>query len=217
MDLEKLPVYKLWFMKPTIEVSKMPKELLEENMRKHNEFFQQSGGKLLIQANMAWSNEEYSYFGIEEFPSLAALVEFQNCLGEMDWTSYLISKTYLGFSIDWDGNPVPMVSPPPLEPGVVPIYKIFLWRPTALYFDDNKGAEALNAQIEDIGAKAGMVRLMVAYARWNNEEWFAFGLERYPSLNAFAEKYGAMDKLGWYRYMQAKAYLGYGMEGSFVK
>lgn len=213
MEIEKLPIYKLYLAKPTIEVSRATQEQVAEYSQKHNEFMAQTGGKILIAADMVWSSEEYATFGIEEFPNLEALIEFHDCLKTLDWFSYFTSKSYLGISVDYEGQPVPFVLPPPPEPGTKPIYKVFLTRPTALYYDDPKGMMELAQKIEEAGKKAGMVQVLAAYMRIYNEEWMSFGLERYPGLPAFTEKYYLMEKLGWYKYMQAKAYLGIATDG----
>lgn len=213
MEIDKLPVYKLYIVKLTIEAKKVPQELREEMMQKHHEYMAQVGGRSLLDADMSWSSEEFDAFGVEEFPNLEALIQFHDCLKQLHWFDYIASKTHLGFNMDMEGNPVPFVPPPPLEPGTKPIFKVWLMRPTALYHDDVEGRNAVIAKFQEAAKKAGVEQILSVYSRFNNEEYQVFGLERYPNLQAFAEKQYIQEMAGWYKYVQGISFLGRPISG----
>lgn len=218
MELQNLPVYKFFLTKQVDALLSMSLEQQQEAMQKHDEFLAQVGGKVLLIANCSWSNEEFDMFGFEEFPNLEAVIEFNDCLKSLNWFYYLPSKTYLGLSIDATGKPVEVVAPPLPMAGSQPIYKAFLARPTPL----GMGTDAwntmgpLNEKLNASAHAAGMIDILGAYTRFNNEEWMLFGLERYPDITAFYDKYLQMENLGWYKYMQAKSYLGRAVGGTFT-
>ena len=57
----------------------------------------ETGVKLLMMIDCRWSNEEWDYIGVEEWPNLEALekrAKFEK--EELQGFRYAISKTYLG-------------------------------------------------------------------------------------------------------------------------
>lgn len=214
MELQKLPVFKLFLAKQLLAAVSAPAEQQQEFMQKHDQYMAQVGGKVLLAADCAWSNEEFDMFGFEEFPNLDAMLEFHDCLSKMNWFAYFQSKTYLGWMIDFEGNPVPYAAPPPPAAGTKPIYKAVLSRPTPHYIAETEKADAIDAQNNEAAFKAGMLQILYGYTRLNNEEWMIFGLERYPSLDVFTDKYVRMEKSGWFKYIQAKSYLGTAIGGT---
>lgn len=213
MEIDKLPVYKLYIVKLNIEATKVPKELAIEMGQKHDEYMAQVGGRTLIDADMSWSNEEYDAFGIQEFPNLEALMQFNDCLKQLHWFDYITSKTHLGFNMDMKGNPIPFVPPPPPDPGTKPIFKVYLMRPTPLYWDDQEGRNAIIGKFTEAAKQSGVAQILSVYSRFNNEEYQVFGLERYPNLQAFLEKQYIQEMSGWYKYVQGISYLGRATRG----
>lgn len=216
MEMTSVPVYKFYLVKPSIEVSQAPQEQVAEALQQRDEAMQRTGVRVLLQANMVWSNERYKNFGFEVFPNLEALIEYHDCLNQIHWFDYADSTTYLGVTINAEGQLDPYTAPPPPEPGTQPIYKAYLMRPTARYYEDRPGVEKIMAGFQDVHQRAGIVPILSAYTRWNNEKWLTFGLERYPSFNAFYEKNMMMESLGWYSYTQSQSFLGRAMEGELA-
>lgn len=208
MDIQNQPVYKLYLAKLITETYHLPQEKRDELRQNRDAFLAQVGARVLLAADMAWSNREYDAFGIEEYPSLDALIEYHDYLREVNWNRYVFSKTYLGWMLDDSGRPLAFQMPLPVDPDTQPIYKAYLARPTPMYYENKKAADALNRRINDEAVQAGMAEIMSAYSRANNEEWMIFGLERYPNLDVINHKYWQMEQQGWSRYMQASSYLG---------
>ncbi len=214
MELSKLPVYKLWLAKELLAALQLPPEQQQAYLQKDAQFLAQVGARNLITAQCDWSNEEYDLFGIHEFPSLDALMEYQSCLRELHWTAYMQSKTYLGWPVNTEGKVELPNLPAPLPAGSRPIYKVALFRSKpATWMEEPEKGDAINKQIYSASDKAGMVSILGAWIRPNNEEWTAFLLERYPSIDAFYEKYALMENLGWYKYVEARSYLGTAIMG----
>ena len=53
-------------------------------------------GKPLVICEAAWSNEEWPYFGVEEFPDLEAVQRHQQILTDLNWARYMESRSTLG-------------------------------------------------------------------------------------------------------------------------
>jgi hypothetical protein len=94
---EKKPVVRLFF-------AKMKKAFLDLSddekfafMRKDRENLDDLGMKAVSMIDCSWSNEEWDYIGVEEWPSLEAIKKrelFEN--EELEVFKYVESKTYLG-------------------------------------------------------------------------------------------------------------------------
>lgn len=94
---EKKPIIRLYFAK----IKKASYNLSEgekyEFMRKDREQMDELGMKLMMTIDCRWSNEEWDFVGIEEWPSIEALekrAEFEK--EELEAFRYVESKTYLG-------------------------------------------------------------------------------------------------------------------------
>jgi len=94
---ENKPVIRLFF-------AKMKKAFLDLSddekltfMRKDRENLDNLGMKAVSMIDCSWSNEEWDYIGVEEWPSLEAIKKrelFEN--EELEVFKYVESKTYLG-------------------------------------------------------------------------------------------------------------------------
>jgi hypothetical protein len=100
---EKKPVVRLFF-------AKMKKAFLDLSddekfafMRKDRENLDDLGMKAVSMIDCSWSNEEWDYIGVEEWPSLEAIKKrelFEN--EELEVFKYVESKTYLGTPESFD-------------------------------------------------------------------------------------------------------------------
>jgi len=100
---EKKPVVRLFF-------AKMKKAFLDFSddekfafMRKDRENLDDLGMKAVSMIDCSWSNEEWDYIGVEEWPSLEAIKKrelFEN--EELEVFKYVESKTYLGTPESFD-------------------------------------------------------------------------------------------------------------------
>ena len=100
---ENKPVVRLFF-------AKMKKAFLDLSddekfafMRKDRENLDDLGMKAVSMIDCSWSNEEWDYIGVEEWPSLEAIKKrelFEN--EELEVFKYVESKTYLGTPESFD-------------------------------------------------------------------------------------------------------------------
>ena len=100
---ENKPVVRLFF-------AKMKKAFLDLSddekfafMRKDRENLDDLGMKAVSMIDCSWSNEEWDYIGVEEWPSIEAIKKrerFEN--EELEVFKYVESKTYLGTPESFD-------------------------------------------------------------------------------------------------------------------
>ncbi len=207
------PVFKIFTFKYTKDAYALSPEQQAEFMKKHDEFLAQVGGKLLLTCDMIWSNEEFEYFGLESFPNMQALFTFHDCLRSIGWFPYFQSKTYLAWAVSEQGEPLEYVPPAPPEVSNQAIYKlVFSTFKTSYYSEQAKADELLKGQ-EPVAKAAGRVLVFGGYARMNNEENFTILIERFPSLEAMTAYYKHLEFSGWFKYSQARSYLGRAVGG----
>lgn len=90
------PVYKMFYMRlkePWFQLSKEEQDALFAKME---EEFKKVGGKSMLMCNSSWSSEKWWYWGVEEYPSIEAVQEYDRCLNDLQWFRYCDSETLLG-------------------------------------------------------------------------------------------------------------------------
>lgn len=94
---EKKPIIRLYFAKIKEAFYKLSEEEKKEFMLKDRKNLDELGCKVMMMIDCRWSNEEWNYIGVEEWPSLEALekrAKFE--YEELEAYRYVESKTYLG-------------------------------------------------------------------------------------------------------------------------
>jgi hypothetical protein len=94
---ENKPVVRLFFAKMKKAFLDLPDDEKLTFMRKDRENLDNLGMKAVSMIDCSWSNEEWDYIGVEEWPSLEAIKKrelFEN--EELEVFKYVESKTYLG-------------------------------------------------------------------------------------------------------------------------
>lgn len=94
------PVYRLWMARRTEAWYQLSDEERNEIMARLGESFERVGGKMTIICDSAWSTEQYTTFGVEEFPSSEAAQEHTDDLLALDWFRYVESTSILGTKQD---------------------------------------------------------------------------------------------------------------------
>ena len=90
------PIYKLWQARFTEAWHQLPHEKQQRLLAMDDRALNMAGGKALVVCSAAWSNERWPYFGVQEFPDLAAVQRHTELLIELNWPRYLESRTTLG-------------------------------------------------------------------------------------------------------------------------
>lgn len=100
---ENKPIIRLFFAK----IKKAFIELSEEEkmafMQKDRQNLDELGMKAVMMIDSSWSNEEWDYIGIEQWPTLEAIEkrkQFEK--DELEVFKYVESKTYLGTPESFD-------------------------------------------------------------------------------------------------------------------
>ncbi len=90
------PIYKVWFAKYTQSYYKLSKEEQNKVGEAMLEVQKQLGVKTIVACNTFWANEEWLGWGVELFPSIEVLQEYENKLFSLNWFEYFEAKSYLG-------------------------------------------------------------------------------------------------------------------------
>jgi hypothetical protein len=91
-----MPIYKLFLVKYTDAWYQLTPEEQQKLATQVDAALEQVGGKRVVMAVSMWSNEQWSGFGVEQFPSLEAAVEHTKILWKLNWYRYIESETYQG-------------------------------------------------------------------------------------------------------------------------
>ena len=95
-------IYKLWMAKPKEADYQSSQEEESERSAKVVEALERVGGKRVLVCYSRWSSEEWTAFGIEEFPDIEAVQEFTQHLEELDHYRYLEVFSLLG--TEWQSD-----------------------------------------------------------------------------------------------------------------
>lgn len=94
---ESKPIIRLFFAKLKETFIGLPEEEKMAFMRKDRENLDELGMKAVVMIDCSWSNEDWDYIGVEQWPTKDALEkreQFEN--EELEVFKYVESKTYLG-------------------------------------------------------------------------------------------------------------------------
>lgn len=78
-------IYKLFLVRPNSRWYGLTKEEQDSLLGKVQSLDGQAGAKQLYLCKSSWSNEQWPYFGLEEFPDLAAVQKHSQLLEELNW------------------------------------------------------------------------------------------------------------------------------------
>jgi hypothetical protein len=90
------PIYKLWQCRFTEPWHQLSDEEQQRLMGQVAEALDSVGGKELVICSAAWSDEQWPFFGLEQFPDLEAEQRHADLLSDLHWPRYLESRTTLG-------------------------------------------------------------------------------------------------------------------------
>jgi hypothetical protein len=96
MDKNK-PIIRFYFAKMKKAFMELPEEEKMEFMRKDRENLDELGMKAVIMVDCHWSNEEWDYIGVEQWPTIDAIKKREQFENEvLEVFKYAESRTYLG-------------------------------------------------------------------------------------------------------------------------
>jgi hypothetical protein len=95
--VEKKRIIRVMFAKIKPAFHKLSAEEQQEFMRKDREKMEALGYKLHFMLDCSWSNDEWQFIGIEEWPSMEAIQKIEKFHEEeLEASKYAEYKTYLG-------------------------------------------------------------------------------------------------------------------------
>ena len=69
----------------------------------------------------------------------------------------------------------------------------------------------LGAKVEASLKQVGAELLVTCGSSWSSEEWLAWGVEKFPSIEAVQQHDQTLIGLNWFMYIESKTYLGTAM------
>ena len=100
---ENKPITRLFFAKMKDAFIKLPEEEKMAFMQKDRKNLDELGMKAVAMIDCSWSNDEWDYIGVEQWPTMEAIKireQFEN--EQLEVFKYVESKTYLGTSESFD-------------------------------------------------------------------------------------------------------------------
>lgn len=90
-----------------------------------------------------------------------------------------------------------------------PIYKVwFMKYKESWYKLTTEEQNKLMAQNTESQKQVGCEAIMVCASVWASEEWLAWGVEKYPNIEAVQKHSENLYSMNWFEYAESKTYLG---------
>lgn len=90
-----------------------------------------------------------------------------------------------------------------------PVYKMFRARWKEPWFAlSEKEREALGAKVRAALKQVGGKEVVFCDSRWSSEQWWGFGVEEFPDIEAVQQHTRLLEELNWMRYVEAETLLG---------
>ena len=194
------PIYNIWLMNYSQAWYDLSQAKQQDLMGKIYSSQPQFGGKTLLMASTLWDNEKWTAFGIEEFPDIDAVMAHSEALDKLQWFRYIKSRSSLATLIWPESN---------LTVPDSPLYRLVQFKMNESWYHlteaEQKAWDDKNMQaFSQVGAQ-----IIAGFnSTWSNEEWGAWMLETYPSLEAVQTKTSALYYQGWYQYATAYSLMG---------
>lgn len=78
------PIYKLYLTTPRPNWYELSTDEREKTLARLRTLIEKAGGKSIVQCFSGWSNEQYGYFGLEEFPDMESVQKHSNLMAEVN-------------------------------------------------------------------------------------------------------------------------------------
>ena len=90
-----------------------------------------------------------------------------------------------------------------------PIYKVWLMKYKDAWYKLSPEEQKNHlAKIEESLKKVGAELLMMRVSVWASEEWLAWGVEKYPNLEAVQQHSLTLYAMNHFQYIESTSYLG---------
>ena len=89
-------IHKVWLARPTEAWYQLSVDQQQALLAELTELGARLGGKEILFCFSGWSSEQWTYFGVEEYPNIEAVQALADAHLKMGWYRYLESMTILG-------------------------------------------------------------------------------------------------------------------------
>ena len=93
------PVFKMFHARWTEAWYQLSAEQRNAIFQQMTEITERLGIKSTIVCDSSWNSDRWLFWGVEEYPDMAAVQEYATRLVELDWFRYVDSETLLGTRI----------------------------------------------------------------------------------------------------------------------
>lgn len=93
------PIYKMFYARWTEAWYQLSPEQRDAIFRQMTEVTETLGIKSTIVCDSSWNSDRWLFWGVEEYPDMAAVQEYAARLVKLDWFRYVDSETLLGTRI----------------------------------------------------------------------------------------------------------------------
>lgn len=93
------PVFKMFHARWTEAWYQLSAEQRNAIFQQMTEVTERLGIKSTIVCDSSWNSDRWLFWGVEEYPDMAAVQEYATRLVELDWFRYVDSETLLGTRI----------------------------------------------------------------------------------------------------------------------
>jgi hypothetical protein len=90
------PIYKFFRIRMTEAYYVLSQAEKDAMLARLDELRQQHGVKSIVNCNTSWHDERWVYFGLEEFPDMQVVANYNTALQAMELFRYIDSETMLG-------------------------------------------------------------------------------------------------------------------------
>lgn len=90
-----------------------------------------------------------------------------------------------------------------------PIYKFYRFRFTQAWYDLSPTQKSeLTEKEAQLREELGVKNMVFCDSGWSNEQWAAYGVHEYPSLDVVHKHYEGMVALGMFQFLEGETMLG---------
>jgi hypothetical protein len=90
-----------------------------------------------------------------------------------------------------------------------PIYLVWMSKYTPEWYKLSKDEQdALMAKVGEARNATGGEEVLTRISLWCSENWLAWGVEKYPDIEAVQKHSLLLYNLNWYQFVEASSYLG---------
>jgi hypothetical protein len=201
-----MSIYQLFIIKNqpfSMNYAALPAAQQQELWQQHEASTKRVGAANLLACDCTWANETYVIWGITQFPDVAARIQHTRDLMKAGWFRIVDAFSLLGVPLS---EPKEILFPDP-------IFQLWVVRsnPAATDFRSRLSKEeddALWKTHDEALARYQSFAWLVCNSYWSDDQYSAFGVNVYPSIEAEQYHKAELGKIHWEKYYDSFSILG---------